>query len=296
MIEQALYKHLLEQASLAPFLARYNDKPAIFSQEAPPDTDELWDPGTQYGRIVFMEDIQGDPERTMGGTLAVDIMCSKEPNEDDEVFFPEDIEPIVRQLIHGWFFSNGSFTVAAQFKNLSRFEGPEEHVMGSTITFDLLAFPIMTTAIPDVIARINEWTANLPHIHVINYGCLPDTAWRPCHGESAVYWRCGPEVPAGWIPDTFQTIWRKTTVHGHIFAADISTMGAIARKIIYRLYAEKRLLKAGETPIMVNPKNSINFGADPLRTGQVTVEATYGVIVHLEPDQMLENIRYDHRT
>lgn len=290
MIEQALYNHLSAQESLAPYLATYADKLAVFNQEAPADEDGLWGYGSQYGRIVFVEDIQGDPERTMGGTLVVDIMCK----EDEQ--FPEEIAPIVRQLIHGYFFFNGKFTAAAQFKNLSYFKQPTDQVTGCTITFDLLAFPVMTTAFPDVIARINEWTAQIPDIFVINHDSLPDTAWKPTDGESAVYWRCGAEVPAGTIPDTFQTIWRKSTVYCHIFSADISRMGEVARDIIYRLYAAKRLLKDGETPIMVNTKNSINFGADPLRTGQITVEAVYGIIVHMAPDGKLENIRYDQRS
>ena len=289
MIEQALYNHLSTQDVLAPYLTTYADKLAIFNQEAPADEDCLWGEGSQYGRIVFEEDIQGDPERTMGGTLAVDIMC-----KEDEQFL-EEIEPIVRHLIHGYFFFNGKFAAAAQFKNLSYFKQPTDHVTGCTLTFDLLAFPVMTTAVPDVISRINEWSSHIPNILVINHDSLPNTAWKPTEGESAVYWRCGPEVPAGWIPDTFQTVWRKTTVYCHIFSTDISTMGEVARDIVYRLYATKRLLKDGETPLMVNPKNSINFGADPLRTGQVTVEATFGVIVHRRPDGNLENIRYDQR-
>ena len=284
MIEQALYKHLLEQASLSPYLAAYDGKPAIFNQEAPADMDPGWGPGSQYGRIVFVEDIQGDPERTMGGILAVDIMC-----EEDKQF-PEEIEPIVRQLIHGYFFSNGHFVVAAQFKNLSYFKQPTDRVTGCTITFDLLAFPVLTTTEPDVIARINEWTSTLPGIHVINHDELPAEAWKPTGAESAVYWRLVTEAPARWIPDTFQTIWRTATVKCHIFSCDNATASTVARNIITRLYAAKRLLKADEAPIMVNQRNTHDAGSDPLRTGQVAVEATFGVVVHFQNDEVINHI------
>ena len=50
-------------------------------------------------------------------------------------------------------------------------------------------------------------------------------------------------------------------------------------QIIRALYGEKRLRRDGEAPILVNRRNTIDPGADPLRTGQLTVEATYGVIV-----------------
>ena len=286
MIEQALYKHLQKQGDLLlPFLATYAGKMAIFNQEAPADNDPRWGKGPQYGRIVFSVDLQGDPARTMGGLLVVDILCHK--NEQ----FPEDIEPIVRSLIHGYFFSSGTFAVAAQWKNSDPFNEANDEITGCTVSFDLLAFPTITTSAPDLIARFNEWTAQqFEKLHVINYNELPDTAWKPTGQESAVYWRVVVDNPAGWIPDTFQTIWRTATIKCHIFSEDIATSSTVARDLLTRLYAVKRLLKAGETPIMVNRRNTQDNSADPLRTGQVTVEATYGIIVFYESGDVIQNI------
>lgn len=285
MIEQALYQHLQAQETLRPYLATYDAKMAIFNQEAPADNDELWGNGPQYGRIVFSVDLQGDPERTMGGLLSVDILCK----EDEQ--FPEEVEPILRPLIHGYFFCRDKFVAAAQWKNSSYFTESTAKVTGCTVTFDLLAFPIITTSSPDVVARFNEWTARIPNVHVINYAPLPTPAWKPSGGEAAVYWRRVSVRPAGWIPDTFQTVWRLATIRGHIFAepAEVATL---SEKILIGLYAAKRLLKNGEAPIMVNRTNTTDDGADALRTGQLTVEATYGVIVHLENGDVIKDINY----
>lgn len=285
MIEQALYEHLQAQDALRPYLATYGGMMAIFNQKMPADTDPLWEDGKQYGSIVFEVDLQGDPERTMGGMLTVDILCK------DSEQFPEDIEPILRPLIHGYFFCKRKFVAAAQWKGTAPFDYPEDHITGCTLTFDLLAFPIITTSTPDVVARLNEWTAQFPKVHVINYAPLPTQAWKPSGGEAAVYWRRVTVKPAGWIPDTYQTIWRTATIRGHIFAepAEIATL---SEKILIGLYASKRLLKAGESPIMVNRTNTTDDGADPLRTGQLTVEATYGVIVHFENSGVIQNINY----
>lgn len=284
MIETALYTHLIAQESLATFLATYDGLPAVFNQEAPADTDTLWGDGPQYGRIVFAVDIQGDPERTMGGTLTVDIQCK------ENLQFPEEIEPVLRLLIHGWFFSSGTFTVEAQWRNSSYFTEPTDKVTGCTVTFDLMAFPLMTTGDPDVIERINEWTAGIDGLSVINHDELPATAWKPDSGSSAVYWRLVNDAPAGWIPDTFQTIWRTATIRCHIFSQDHATADSVARNLITQLYTAKRLLRTGESPIMVNTRNTVDYGADVLRTGQLTVEATYGIVVYTEPDNTLTNI------
>ena len=283
MIEQALYQHLQAQEALRPYLATYDSKMAIFNQEAPSDKDSNWGSGPQYGRIVFAVDLQGDPERTMGGMLSVDSLCK----EDEQ--FPEEIEPILRPLIHGYFFCRDKFVAAAQWRNTSYFTEPTQKVTGCTATFDLLAFPIITTSTPDVVARLNEWTARLPNVHVINHAPLPTQAWKPSGGEAAVYWRRVSVKPAGWIPDTYSTLWRTATIRGHIFAepAEIATL---SEKIIIGLYAAKRLRKDGEAPIMVNRSNTTTDGADPLRTGQVTVEATYGVVVQFKSDEMIQHI------
>lgn len=285
MIEQALYQHLQAQEGLRPYLATYDSKMAIFSQEAPADTDVLWGSGPQYGRIVFAVDLQGDPERTMGGLLSVDILCA----EDKQ--FPEDIEPILRPLIHGYFFSRDKFVAAAQWKNTSYFTEPTDKVTGCTVTFDLLAFPIITTSTPDVVARLNEWTAQLPNVHVINYVPLPTSAWKPSRGEAAVYWRRVSVKSAGWIPNTHQTIWRSAIIRGHIFA-EPPEVAALSENILIGLYAARRLLKAGEAPIMVNRNNTTDDGADALRTGQLTVEATYGVIVRFDNSEKIQNFNY----
>ena len=288
MIEKALCKHLKAQSVLEPYLATYNDALAIFNQEAPSDMDDLWNEGPQYGRIVFAVDLQGDAERTMGGTLAVDIMCHEEGE-----YAPEDIEPTLRSLIHGYFFSNGTFTVAAQWKNSSYFTQPPDQVLGCTLTFELLGFPILTTTNPDVIERLNKWTSDtFPNIHVINYDTLPASAWKPSNGDSAAYWRLVTETPAGWIPDTFQTSWRIAHVKCHVFSADNATALQVSRDITISMQIVKRIMKEGESPLMVNRRNNVDMAADPLRTGQVTAEITYGVIVKYGPDGKLENIMY----
>ena len=290
MIEQALYEHLKDRKDLAKFLASYNCAPAIFNQEAPADMDEGWGCGSQYGRIVFTVDIQGDPARTMGGVLSVDILCKE--NEQ----YPEEIEPVIRAAIHGFFFSSGTFTVAAQWKTSGYFTEVTNQVAGCTVTFDLLGFPVITTGVPDIISRINEWTAAIEGLHVINYDELPCQAWKPTVSDSAVYWRLVNDRDAGWVKNRYSTIWRTAVIRCHIFSRNYATAATVARDINVRLYTAKRLLKTGETPIMVNQRNTIDDGADPLRTGQLTVEGTYGVIVHFESDATIQNINYDERS
>lgn len=285
MIEEALLNHLSEQTELTDFLATYAEEPAVFLQEAPADNDENWASGPQYGRIVFSVNLQGDPARTLGGTLMVDILCKKDEQ------FPEDIEPIIRKLIHGYFFSNGTFVVAAQWKDSIPFNEPQNQVNGCTVAFALLAFPVLTTSNLDVIARLNEWTSEIDGLYVINKDELPAPAWKPKAGETAVYWRRLRVGPAAKIRDRYATIWRTATIKGHIFSEDIASASAVAEDLIIRLYTAKRLLKPGESPIMVDDRNALDDGADPLMTGQLTVEATYGINRYTKTDKIITDIQ-----
>lgn len=286
MIEQALYEHLMAQDVLKSLLAYYDGGAAVFNQKAPSDVDALWEDGPQYPRVVFAEDMQDDSERAMGGTLSIDVMC-KDGAEFESGFdtrmkmvLPEDLEPLVRGFIDGYFFSRGTFTVAAQWKNSSYFTDPTEHVIGVTMAFELLAFPIITTDNPDIVSRFNAWSADIDGLVVINHDELPATAWRPDDETSAIYWRVIQDKECTWIPSTFQTLMRTALVRCHIFSKDMATAARVARDLTVRLHSQKRLLKDGETPIMVNRDNVIENGADPLRTGQLTVDATYAIIIY----------------
>lgn len=290
MIEESLSNHLRGQKDLTDFLTTYADKPAIFSQEAPHDEDELWGAGPQYGRIVFAVDLQGDPERTVGGTLVVDILCQKGENTKG---YPEDIEPILRPLIHGWFFSSGKITVAAQWKASDYFTQPKDQVVGCTLSFELLAFPVLTTSGVDVVSRLNEWTSQIEGLYVINHDELPAPAWKPGKGESAIYWRRLSVGASQKIRDRYAMIGRTAIIKGHVFAEDIAAASAVADDLIIRLYTAKRLLKPPESPIMVDDRNTQDDGADPLRTGQLTVEATYTIMRHKQTEGTLKNFKYD---
>lgn len=88
-------------------------------------------------------------------------------------------------------------------------------------------------------------------------------------------------------------LWRTASLRGHVFAPDIASVTQTAQEVVCGLYAAKRLKKEHEAPVMVNTNNSIDPTADALRTGQIMVDATFGVIVHRVADQPLNHIYTD---
>lgn len=312
MIEKALYEHLQSQTDLLEkHLATYCGKMAIFNQEAPDDHDPGWgsfgeeeyeyedddevsEPESQYGRIVFALDLSDDPQRKYSGTLAVDVMC------EDGAQIPEELEPIVRQLIDGYFFSEEDLTISAQWSASNYFTQPTEKVVGVTLTFGLLAFTKQTTNDPDPIALINAWTKDEldkmlgKPVRVI--GCdHMESAWKPTNENPAIYWRLDNITPCGWIPDTYNCSWKTAIVYGHVLAGDKNENAKIARIIDNTLTLKKRLIFDDDAPLMVDRNIRVNLGNDQLRVGQIVLEATYGILNIPKQAEPLQNINTKER-
>ena len=271
MIERALYQHLQSCIELEPFLASHSGRMAIFNQEAPDDMDKGWD-ATQYGRLVFAVDMTDDPERNVSGVLQVDYMCEKDKQA------PEEVEPIIRPLMDGYFFKSAEGTIAAQWRASNYFTTTTEKVVGVTLTYDLLAFPNQKTIEPDPITLLNKWTSeSIDGVVVIGYDELPDV-WRPAEKSVAIYWQLGQIQKCNWIPDTYNCSWQTATINGHIMAPDENTAILIARWISSVLTIKKRLIFDDNSPLMLDRNIRVNPTLDMLRTGQITLEGTYGIL------------------
>ena len=277
MIEAALYNHLQKNLKENPYLASYDGKKAIFNQEVPDDTKPGWGGESQYGRIVFVLDWSDDPERKYSGTLAVDVQCEK------DLYEPEILEPIIRELIDGYFFSTTEITIAAQWSTSNYFTDPTEKIVGVTLTFGLLAFPKQTTIEPDPIALLNKWSSEQlkevlgKNLRVIGYDELED-AWKPTKEEPAIYWRLSSIGPCVWIPDTYNCSWHTAVVNGHILAHDKDTNAIIARTIDNILTLKRRLIFEDQSPLMVDRNIRVNLVNDQMRVGQIALDATYGIL------------------
>ena len=290
MIEKEIYTHLQNQKSiLGSYLTTYAGKMAIFNQEAPADTDEQWGTQSQYGRLVFALDLSDDPERKYSGTLAIDVLCENGKQ------IPEEMEPIVRSLIDGYFFSTNEITIAAQWSASNYFTEPTEKVIGVTITFGLLAFTKQTTIEPDPIALINKWSGTElkeilgKNIRVIGYDDM-ESAWKPTNETPAIYWRLTNISSCSWIPDTYNCSWHTATVNGHILAPDKDVCAIIARQIDNALTLKRRLIFDDMSPLMVDRNIRVNLGNDKMRVGQITVDATYGILQAPRPYTPINNI------
>lgn len=291
MIEQQLYDHLQSCKELEPYLTTYAGQKAIFIQEAPGDTEPGWGTGSQYSRMVFIIDTANDPERTLSGYLTVDLFCEK----GEQSIKPEDLAPIVIPLMDGYFFTANEETVSAKWETCDYFNIPTEPVCGATLRFALLAYPNQTTAEPDPIRLVNKWTkeelAKLlgKDLYVIGHSGLP-AVWKPTAEKPALYWRNVKTDKCNWIDDTWHCSWQTATLQCHILTPEPEVAGLIARTIDTELTQKGQLHFETRSPLFVDRVNRITLTTDSQRLGQVSIEATYGILRRPEPAEKLQHI------
>ncbi|MCI8285435.1 MAG: hypothetical protein HFE90_09285 [Firmicutes bacterium] len=288
MLETLILNHLRSCTELHEYLAEYDNMPAVFYQTAPTDTDGLWSK-EQYARIIFYLNIQDDPERVVSGSLAIELIAKAGS-------YPiEKVERLIREAVDGYFFTAENRTMAVNWNTSDYFSVPTDKTHGTTIAFDLLAFPHQETVDPDPIGLINEFSKDfIPEAYVIGMDDTPEI-FKPDNENPAIYWRQTAINPCGWIPDTYACSWHTAVLNGHIFADDKDIEASIARDIDNALTIKKRLIFDDNSPLMVDRNIRLNLTADALRTGQITVDATYGILNIPKRGPLLENIHTNGR-
>ncbi len=288
MIEQTMHDYLQGCEALEPYLASYDDKMAIFNLEAPTDEDPFWAPDSQYGRMVNELNMTDDPERGIAGTLDVHYYCEKTKQDADKV------EPIIRSLVDGHFFSAENLTVSTAWRASNYFTTADEKIMGISVSFDVIAYQKQPGIEPDPIALINEWThEELPSIlglraYVIGYGTLPPV-FKPTEAKPAIYWRHVKTDGCDWIPDTWNCRWYTATLQCHVLAPETNAIaGNIAMAINAALTRQDRLMFKNRSPMFVGRENHVSLATDPQRSGQLTIQATYGIVNRPAPASKLK--------
>lgn len=272
-LEELLYKRISGAEYGSPGLASFQGAPAIFFGPCPDDTDRGWGDGRQYPRISYGLDLRGDPERQTAGTLFIDVWCT----EDGPA--PEDIEPILRQVICGVIMAPTddnpcSFSWSASQTFQSNRETKTDKVIGVTVTFDMYAFPEQITSDPDPILAMQKFIRdNYPEITVIGQNTLPDFT-EPTQERPAVYFRLDSyEVGR----EAHTVAWLDGQIAAHLFAPGSSARQKWIRALTDDLACRGEVIMLDTSPMFLRRIAADNT-LDPLAAGQIRLKATWGIL------------------
>lgn len=291
---EMLYQRLMDSVTLSSLLAKYKGRPAIFYQRAATADDKDWGE-KQYPRIDYTVDMQENPSRNTSGLLLLHIWCNTGFGAE-----PEDIEYVVRDLLHSTFAKADDDTYCLAWVRSDAFdvkanEDETIQIVGVSLTFDIMACPCQYTTYPDPIKALNEWTKKLlPSAVVIGHDEFE--GWIvPTKEQPVVYWRLTSQgVQRKHLTHT----WLNISVEGHVYA----------RNAADRLYNLVRLntahaLAGHITMEDMSPLFLKSFVCKPhlnyIAQGQIQASGHFGVLQEWygkKPDPILANANTDFTT
>lgn len=285
MLEQVICNYLKSDAPISDKLTKYDGEPAVFLLEAPTDQDELWDKGPQYPRIIYELSMQEDPERKTSGMLLVDLYLNT-----DSGLFLEEVAPVIQNAISGRFFTDEKDTIAAVWRQSDPFTTPEDgsHVAGITITFDVIAFPKQLTYTIDPVEAVNGYIKELyPNIRMIGVDHM-ESVWQATEEAPAAYVRLQRMNP-GTFPSTYHVTWYNPVMMVHIMAPSVEARNSILRNIVETLQQRQRIILSDGSPLMM-VRLALTVGADQLKEGQLSIEASYGLLRDYPDREPINNV------
>ena len=283
-LEDLIYQRLTQHPSLIKKLAKYAGNPAVFFQSAPDDKAQGWKGRLQYPRIDYVVDLQHNPERKTSGSLTLNIWSTEEAG----VTPPEELEPIVRQLLCGVFLKpQDAPPYALSWARSEPFDAPREGadgiVIGATIIFDVFAFPSQVTTDPDPILAINHFAKQLiPCATVIGKDDLmAETV--PTEEKPALYFRL--ETIRNQR-ETNTVAWMDAVIAGHVFAGGEETTWI--RAIVDALALNGEVTMLDTSPMFITTLTADNT-LNATSAGQLRIGVRFGLLRRKPLPHVLHN-------
>lgn len=290
MIEDLISKAIVESESIAPHLAVYGDKAAVFYQQAAHDKDVRWK-GRQYPRLDYVIDWQYNAERKAEGTMLINLWCT---NEDEP---PENIGLIISNELSGLFVTDETGTYSLLWNRTDGFDvaGSEPQMYGVTITFDVIAFPIQFNnggetkfGYPDPVLSICRYTKKLfPQSYVLGIDDMPEIL-RPSDESPVIFYRINNVSSA--MRNQYAVAWMNASIIGHYIAPSTNKRLMLLKTITERLALDGDVIMDDGSPMrLVNPL-SYSMANNPITVGQLTVTGQYGVLREYEDVEPIKSI------
>ena len=268
-LEDLIYKRMCDSEDLQRLLASYQKSPAVFYQSAPDDTSEGWASKKQYPRIDYVIDYQANPERKTNGVITLNIYCTTSGAP------PEDIEPLVRDLLNDMFLSpTDGAPYAITWARTDAFEiKGDAQIIGVTVTFDIYAFPSHETVDPDPIQTMNLYVEKLFLSAIVIGGSkeIPES-FQPTSKTPVFYFRL---VGLDLDRETNTVAWMNGTIACHIFAGgeEVKYLKALADQMA--LAGE--VIMPDTSPMFIR-RLQADTSLNALVTGQLQISTQFGIL------------------
>lgn len=272
-LEELVYKRFSGYKGLTRYLAKYAGEPAVFSPEAPDDSQEGWGGKTQYPKAVYSFDLQADGERKSAGTLMVSLLC-----QNTFGVMPEQMEAEVKACLRDVVLKPaGSSPYCFAWARTDAFtmaEKKQDLVLGSEIRFDILEYPPQETSDPDPVMAMNKYIKELyPECMVMGYDRMEETT-EVLKERPVVYCRL---ISVEKAEETNTAAWMDGKLAVHILCPDSGTRMKLAAGIANKMSLDGEVIMLDQSPMFLQGLRA-DYQSDYLKSGQIFVAGRYGLL------------------
>ncbi len=273
-LDDMIFSRLKDDATLASMLASYDQRAAVFYQQAPERSNSAWG-SVQYPRVDFVVDMRDDPVHGSAATLDVSIWCAEQSQHA-----PEQIERVIRALLNGTFAKPVDGTLCClSWLQSGAFNGNREdekdgHTFGVMMQFAIKELPVQEIFDPDPVSAICAWLKEKRGAYTV-IGADDISGWlSPTTEAPVVYWNL-TDVKAE--RETNCCVWYDCAMSGHVFAPTATERFAVACSIVDDIAMESRILMSDGSPML--PSGCMcDAEADSLNKGQISMRVRFGVL------------------
>lgn len=263
-----------EDPEISALLATYGGRSAVFYQTAPADKAPGWN-GVQYPRVDYLVDWTFDPERHTDGSLVINVWTLNNGTGAKHWTVGDAIRERLRDL----FLTAKGVTYAIEWQRTDVFEAGgqagEPLTEGETLSFDILAFPRQATTDPDPAEGMSDMVkAILPACRVVGLDELPELV-KPTAEQPVVYVRTMSDGSA--MRNSWAVAWMDVNLAVHVFAPDQENRISTIRALCNAMAMEGECPLRDGSPMLLK-RLAIQYSANPLRQGQITVTGRYGIL------------------
>lgn len=280
MIEDLIYKAISQIPLIAQQAAQYNHKAGVFYQQIPNDKDSLWNTPLMFPRVVYHTDWRYNGERKTDGNLYVDVYCLNE-----STVAPEDFAKSIMDSLDNLFLTKDGNTYCLLWMRSNHFEvtGKEPLVLGTTISFDIIAFPKQTNVIPSPVWGLNRFIKEMqPDCKIIGYDTIPEVL-RASSDSPLIYVRM---TNTKNVRTSYAMAWQSADIRIHVIAPAIFDANGWVQAILRDLSIERECLMQNDAPFLIF---TISQGSqsNPIQEGQISLSGQYGILRKLKDDSKL---------
>ncbi|MCI8418851.1 MAG: hypothetical protein HFI33_15370 [Lachnospiraceae bacterium] len=272
-LEELIYKRFVDSAGLTRHLTVYSGLPAIFSPEAPDDSQPGWDGRTLYPMVLYSFDMQANQERKSAGVLSVSLLC-----QNMAPVTPEEIEPEVKKCLRDVLLlpdRGPAYAFAwARTDAFTMQEKKKDLVLGSEIRFDILEYASQETTDPDPIMAMHQYVKALsPDCVVIGHDRMEPIT--EASGEAPVVYCRLLSVEKN--RETNTVVWMDGRIAIHILCPDSEVRMKMAAAIANQLSLEGEVIMLDKSPMFIK-RLQVDYQADYLKSGQIFATVHYGLL------------------